>query len=234
MKLPLISCVVPVFNGERYLAETLDSILAQTYQPLEIIVVDDGSTDDTAAVTNRYGKRARYLWQSNAGEAKARDTGAMAARGELIAFLDADDLWHRDKLFRQVSQLRERPEIDISFTHFQNFWNPELADEEKRYAVGRLSRVQTGWSISTFLASRSVFEKFGSFIDHRAPAPGSESMIWYLRAAEQGAVIDILPDVLMFRRLHLANQSRANAIEALLPILKEWRNYQRRRSGKTG
>jgi glycosyltransferase involved in cell wall biosynthesis len=71
MKSPLISCVIPVFNGERYLGETLDSILAQTYQPPEILVADDGSTDGTAALVAGYGQRVRYLWQANAGEAAA-------------------------------------------------------------------------------------------------------------------------------------------------------------------
>src|SRR5712692_4526575 len=98
MKSALISCIVPVFNGERYLGETLDSILAQTYRPLEIIVVDDGSTDGTPAVANGYSEFIRYLWQANAGEAAARDQGLKVAQGELMAFLDADDLWHPKKL----------------------------------------------------------------------------------------------------------------------------------------
>ena len=230
MKPPLISCIVPVFNGERYLGEALDSILAQSYQPLEIIVVDDGSTDSTASVANRYQQRIRYLWQTNAGEAAARDHGLKVAQGELIAFLDADDLWHSDKLTRQMTLLREQPEVDISFTHFNNFWIPDLAGEEKRHVEEQLSRVQTGWSISTFLASRSVFDKFDTFSETRSLAPMSEAMIWYLRAARRGAIIHILPEVLMFRRLHLSNQSRRGAAEALLSIVKEWRDHQRHKN----
>src|SRR2546426_10667200 len=98
MKESLISCIVPVFNGERYLHETLNSILAQTYRPLEIIVADDGSTDGTRTIVASYGQQVRYLWQLNAGPAAARNLGLTAAKGEFIAFLDADDLWHPEKL----------------------------------------------------------------------------------------------------------------------------------------
>ena len=103
MTAPLISCVVPVFNGERYLGEALDSILAQTYRPLELLVVDDGSTDGAAALVTRYRDQTRPLFQPNAGQAAARNLGLSVARGEFVAFLDADDLWHPEKLARQMA-----------------------------------------------------------------------------------------------------------------------------------
>jgi glycosyltransferase involved in cell wall biosynthesis len=234
MKSRLISCVVPVFNGERYLKETLDSILAQSYEPKEIIVVDDGSVDRTAGVVARYGQQVRYVWQSNAGEAAARDRGLSVAQGDYIAFLDADDLWHPEKLTRQIARLRERPEIDLCFTWFRNFWIAELAGEQRRLQEHPMSQLQTGWSISTLLTWRMAFEKFGKF-SRGGRTPGSESMIWYLRAAERGAVIDVLPDVLMSRRLHPTNVSRRHGLEPLFPILKEWRDYKRKNpsSGNT-
>lgn len=234
MKSPLISCIVPVFNGERYLGETLDSILAQSYRPLEIIIVDDGSTDGTAAVANSYGQSIRYLWQPNCGEAAARDQGLKIAQGELIAFLDADDLWHPEKLTRQSARLRERPEIDLCFTSFRNFWIPELAEEERRYQAHPLSQLQSGWSISTLLTHRAAFTKFGNFVDDGWTL-GSESMIWYLRAAERGAVIEVLPEILMYRRFHVTNVSRNNSLKPFFSILKEWRDFRRRqRAVKAG
>lgn len=223
----LISCIVPVFNGERYLGETLDSILAQTYLSLEIIVVDDGSTDGTAEVVAGYGNRVNYVWQANAGETAARNLGLNTAQGEFIAFLDADDLWHPEKLARQIARFQERPEIDLSFTRFQNFWTPELATEEKRYQAQPLSQPVSAYSICTLLARHAAFEKFGNFPDNDPLRP--QNMIWFLHAAERGAVIEILPDVLMYRRLHSANLSRKNALEDFFPILKAWRDYQRRR-----
>lgn len=121
MKQPLISCIVPVYNGELYLREAIDSILAQTYRPLEIIVVDDGSTDATPDVVAGYGDRLRYIRQPNAGPGAARNHGLNLAQGEFIAFLDADDLWHPDKLARQMTRFLNRPDLDLCITYAQHF-----------------------------------------------------------------------------------------------------------------
>ena len=99
---PLISCIVPVYNGELYLRDALDSILAQTYQPLDILVVDDGSTDRTVQLVASYGEQIRYRWQPNAGPAAARNSGLRLTQAEFVAFLDADDVWHPSKLARQM------------------------------------------------------------------------------------------------------------------------------------
>ena len=229
---PLISCIVPVYNCERYVGEALKSIIKQSYRTFEIIVADDGSTDETARVIGQYGKQIRYLRQMNAGPAAARNLGLNAARGEFVAFLDADDLWHPEKLQRQAAWLRDRPKVDLCFTWFQNFWIPELAQEKERYEELPLSQPQSAWSTSTLLARRSVFTKFGFFVDDGSLTFGSESMIWFLHAADGGAVIDVLPDVLMYRRLHAANVSRRKPVETFLPILKEWRDHQRRRDNR--
>ncbi len=229
MKLPLISCIVPVFNGERYLKETLDSILAQTFQPVEILVADDGSTDNTAGLVSRYGQRVRHLWQANAGEAAARNLGLTAARGEFVAFLDADDLWYPQKLERQMSRFQEPAPIDLCFTRYENFWVPELAEEELRHRGKMLSQPQSSWSISTLLIRRAGFERFGKFGTAAYWPPESENLIWFLHAVEQGAVVEVMPDILMSRRLHSTNQSRKQTLETFFPILKEWRDYQRRR-----
>jgi len=229
MKSPLISCIVPVFNGERYLGETLDSILAQTYRSLEILIADDGSTDGTAALVARYGQRVHYLRQTNSGEAKARNLGLTAAHGDFVAFVDADDLWHPQKLERQMSRFQEPAPIDLCFTRYKNFWMPELAEEELRYRGQMLSQPQSAWSISTLLARRTAFERFGKFSIAAPWPPESENTIWFLHAVEQGAVVEVLPDILMSRRFHSSNQSRKKTVETFLPILKEWRDYQRRR-----
>jgi glycosyltransferase involved in cell wall biosynthesis len=109
MKSPLVSCIVPVFNGERYLREALDSILAQTYGPIEIIVADDGSTDETAALVADYGDQMRYLFQPNAGTAAACNLGITAAQGDFVAFLAADDLWHRKNYLVRYLGFRRAP-----------------------------------------------------------------------------------------------------------------------------
>lgn len=201
---PLVSCIVPVFNGEKYLAEALDSIIQQTYQPLEIIVADDGSTDETPTVVARYGDQIRCLRQNNSGVSIARNLGLSVARGEFVAFLDADDLWHPDKLERQMARFEARPELDLCVTHLQNFWIPELEEEKTRFQNHRLAEVLPGFAMQTLVARRAFFEKVGGF---NAAFKMGEDIEWFLRAAEQGAVMELLPDLLVRRRLHENNLS---------------------------
>ena len=227
----LISCIVPVYNGERYLREALDSISGQTYRPLEIIVADDGSTDGTAEIAKDYGQNITYLHQTNRGYWAAKNLGLTATHGAFIAFLDADDLWHPEKLVRQIARMQEA-ELDLCFTRFENFWMPELAEEERRYRGQFLSQPQSAWSISTLLARRLVFERFGNFHDG---SRGLENMTWFLRAAARGAVIEVLADILMYRRFNVESftrRGRAEVFDNFLPILKEWRDYQRQRQNR--
>lgn len=107
MALPLVSAVVPVHNGERFLAAALDSVLFQDYEPLEVIVVDDGSTDRSAEVAS--SRPVRLLRQENAGMAAARNAGIAHASGELVAFIDADDEWLPEAVARQAAVLAKEP-----------------------------------------------------------------------------------------------------------------------------
>jgi glycosyltransferase involved in cell wall biosynthesis len=126
----LVSVVIPVHNAARYLAECLDSVLAQDYAPLEIIAVDNGSQDASLDILKQYAARGvRVLTESKPGAAAARNAGVRAARGELIAFQDADDIWAPGKLSAQVRYLREHPQIGIVFGQFAN-WYP---DEHGRF-----------------------------------------------------------------------------------------------------
>ena len=220
MNSSLISCIVPVFNGERYVREAVDSILAQTYRPLDIIIADDGSTDNTAALLGSYGDRVVYLNQNNQGPAAARNLGIRAATGEFIAFLDADDLWHREKLERQMARFRARPELEYCVAHAQNFWIAEMDAEAEKYRGHRISRPLPGYVTGTLVARRALFHTVGLF--NPALAHG-DSTDWFLRAAERGALMDVLDDVLLFRRLHPANRSRilaASSRDEFLRLLK--------------
>ena len=104
---PLVSVIVPVYNGAQHLREAVRSIERQDYQPLEIIVVDDGSTDETPRVIASLGDRVRALRQDNAGPAAARNYGITASHGQLLAFCDADDTWPDGKLHLQVGRLQQ-------------------------------------------------------------------------------------------------------------------------------
>ena len=206
MNPPLISSIVPVFNGERYLKEALDSIRAQTYRPLEIIVADDGSTDGTAAVMAGSGSEVRYLFQPNAGPAAARNLGLSTARGAFVAFLDHDDLWHPEKLARQMARFQARPDLDVCVTHARNVWSPDLTEAAVRYREHpRFAQALPGYVTSTLLARRTLFEEVGQFSPVLQHADGTE---WFLRATDRGAAMELLPDVLTYHRLHRDNLSR--------------------------
>jgi glycosyltransferase involved in cell wall biosynthesis len=218
MENPLISCIVPVFNGERYLGQALDSILLQTYRPIEVIVIDDGSTDGMRQLVTSYGDRVRYFWQPNAGPPRARNFGLRLAQGEFVAFLDADDLWLPDKLSFQMARFRERPKLDLCVTHCQVFWIPELSEEEARFQGHRLSQPLPGYVTQTLLARRALFEKVGDFDTSRLVGDPAD---WFLRAAEQGAVMELLPDVLVYRRFHEDNFSVESGTRRMTPHMQD-------------
>ena len=227
----LISCIVPVFNGERFLKEALDNIFKQSYRPLEVIVVDDGSSDGTKAIATSYGDKVRYLWQTNAGPWVARNLGIRSTNGEFVAFLDADDLWHSEKLARHMAQFQERPELDVSVCMIQNFWVPELLEEERKFRDDRRSKPIPGYSCPGIVVRRSQFKNVGFFDKDLRHAAATD---WFLRASRKGTVVELLPETLVFRRIHQLNRSRVHAsnsrdeyLELLQTHLKE-----RRQEGK--
>jgi glycosyltransferase involved in cell wall biosynthesis len=112
---PTVSVVVPAYNQAHYLPQTLDSIRAQTYTDYEIVLVDDGSTDETPAVAHHYADIVRYIHQSNQGLAAARNTGIQAARGRYVALLDSDDMWTPDYLARMMSLARQEPKTAVFY-----------------------------------------------------------------------------------------------------------------------
>ena len=208
MRSSLVSCIIPVFNGERYLREALDSILAQTYRPMEIIVADDGSTDGTPSLVADYRSQVRDLCQANAGTAAACNLGLTAAQGDFVAFLAADDLWHPEKLSRQISRFQARPDLDLCVTYVQNFWIPELKDEAERFQHHRITEPLPGYVPQALLARRALFETVGNF---NAALRHADATDWFLRAADRGAVMELLREVLVYRRLHRSNLSRRMA-----------------------
>lgn len=133
--LPLVSVVIPTFNGAHFLAQTIESALAQTYPSLEVIVVDDGSTDETPAIVAAFGSRVRYVRQANAGTAAARNRGILEARGEYIALLDHDDLWLPRKLERQLPVFATDPLIGVVFARIE-FFRTETGEVTAQYFPG--------------------------------------------------------------------------------------------------
>jgi glycosyltransferase involved in cell wall biosynthesis len=222
----LVSVVVPVFNGARFLPAAVDSIRVQTYTPLEIVVVDDGSTDGTAEVARRLSG-IRYAWQAHQGIGAARNRGVAMARGEVLAFLDADDLWLPDKLARQTAILREEPAVDVVFGHVEEFVD-EGTGQEAGGRPGAVPRAVRGLIPSAMAARRASFDRVGPFETHWRVG---EFASWLLRAGEAGLAIRVPPDVVARRRVHGENHGirQREALQDYARILKQ--SLDRRRAG---
>ena len=202
MNKPLVSVVVPVYNMGQYLGDALRSVFIQDYRPIEVIVVDDGSTDDTAEVAHSFSDLT-YLYQSHQGVPAARNAGIALSQGEFVAFQDADDLWAPNKLAVQVQWLLEHPETGYVVAHFRNFLEagvprPPWVSEEQ------LAKDQKG-GIPNLMVRRSVFQRIGVF--DPSQDPGSD-LDWVVRAKDAKIFVDVLPDVLLYRRIHASNHSR--------------------------
>jgi glycosyltransferase involved in cell wall biosynthesis len=202
---PLVSCIVPVYNGEAFLWEALDSIFAQTYRNLDVIVVDDGSTDGSRDLVAGYPRPVQYIQQANSGPAAARNSGLRAARGELISFLDADDVWHPDKLRLQLELLEQHPELGACVTLIQNFWVESLRDEREAFRGHQREQPIPGYSSVTLLARKSVFDAIGGFDTRLKHGDDTD---WFLRADERGIAVGVVPELLVHRRVHPHSRSR--------------------------
>jgi len=197
----LVSVIIPVYNCERYLAEAIESALAQTYRPIEVIVLDDGSTDGSGDVAKRFAPPVRYYFQPNAGLGTARNKGISLAQGSAFAFLDADDLWLEDKLTRQMAVFDDNPELDMVFGYAKQFNSPEL-DEQSQTKIRPGEEILPGYIAGTMLIKRDAFYRVGLFeTDWRV----GEFIDWYLKAMERGLKSFLLPEVVMKRRIHENN-----------------------------
>jgi glycosyltransferase involved in cell wall biosynthesis len=200
-----ISVVIPCYNGARYLPETLASVLRQTLPPHEVIVVDDGSTDDSAAVAASFGPPVRVLRQPNQGESVARNRGIDEARGNWIAFIDADDLWDPSKLERQVDGLPEDTvavctagnTLDDASGRITDVWTPRPEDftTEKM-----LSADAPGCPLSSLLVKAGLPVRFPAWTRY------SEDAVFILELLRLGPV-RVIPDPLTTWRSHAKSQS---------------------------
>jgi glycosyltransferase involved in cell wall biosynthesis len=224
-----VSCIIAVFNGERYLSEALASVIEQSAGAPEVIVVDDGSTDSTADIVRRFGDRVRCLRQPNSGQAHARNAGVAQARGRFLAFLDADDLWCREKLARQLEAFADDPRLDYCVTVVENF--VDAADE--LVVTGRPATVP-GFSAVSLLVRRDAFDRVGPFRIDLAHASDTE---WFLRAAELGLADKLIPEVLVRRRLHADSRSQQHnrrSRREYLGLVKAHLDRRRARAAEKG
>src|SRR3989441_12330 len=204
---PRVSVVIPVYNGERYLADAIQSVLDQTYQNFEVIVVDDGSTDESAEVAQRFGEAIRYVHQANGGVCKARNTGIAAAQGGYVAFLDQDDLWLPDKLATQVAYLDGHPEVGAVYCQCQVIGHAELrsnlyySEPVKDDVIGIMRGPYLLMTSAMFRGD--VLRKIGGF-DEALIGAGYEDGDLTIRVTEV-APIAFLSQVLAVYRVHSTN-----------------------------
>lgn len=197
---PLVSVIIPVYNGVRYLADAIESVLAQTYRPAEVIVVDDGSTDGSADIAKGYTS-LHYYFQPNRGIGTARNSGVDLARGDFFAFLDADDIWIKDKLYSQMEAFNADTGLDMAFGQVEQFLSPEL-DKNKKSTTNYSGEIIPGYIAGTLLIKRESFFRAGYFATNWRVG---EFIDWYLKAMELGLTSFIVPDVVMKRRIHNDN-----------------------------
>jgi len=196
---PLISVIIPVYNGERFIKDAIRSILNQGHDPIEILVVDDGSTDSTKQKVFDFGKEITYLYQENQGPGAARNTGLECAKGDFIGFLDCDDLWTEGRLDLILQRFEEDFSLDIVMGHIRS-----ESIQDSIVIPENLLNPHIMPLFGSGLFKKSVFKKVG-LID--ASLRYSEDQDWFLRAKEKGVSISILTEVVLIRRIHSDNMT---------------------------
>ena len=225
-----VSVVVPVHDGERFLEAALESILGQGYAPLDVVVVDDGSTDRTAAILDGYGG-VRVVTQAQAGPAAARNAGMRLATGEAITFLDADDQMPPGRIALQAAYLEQHPDVDAVLGRQEIVVEAGVEPPAWVAHAGDLRRA-TLVQPMTIMARRSVFDRVGLFDETYALGEDSD---WLFRVWDAGLSVVVLDDVLLRRRIHGHNLTydTLGSQRALLRALKARADRRRaaRRSG---
>jgi glycosyltransferase involved in cell wall biosynthesis len=227
---PLVSVIIPVYNGERYLAQAIKSVLDQEYRPIEIIVVDDGSKDKSKEVALRFNApELRYHFKEHEGQVVARNVGVHLAQGNFLAFLDADDFWSQEKLHLQMKELQAYPDLDAVLGHVKQFISPDM-DEAAARKIRCPDQKMAGPLIGAMLIKRDAFFKVGEF--DKTLRVG-EFIDWYTRAGECHIKNITLPDIVLHRRLHDANMGilRRDSREEYLLVFKAFMDRKKKNQG---
>jgi glycosyltransferase involved in cell wall biosynthesis len=203
----IISLIIPAYNAQATIGETLASVRAQTRQPDEIILIDDGSTDGTAQHQALKSPDVRVIRQPNAGAAAALNRGLLEAQGDIISFLDADDTWTAEKLALQAHFLKTNPDIGGVLGHFVSFACPTAGDEER--ARWRISdEPEPAWLLGALLIHKSALKGVGPFPENLR---AGYSIDWIARLREAGVCFHVLPQTVLKRRIHTGSLAQPSA-----------------------
>jgi glycosyltransferase involved in cell wall biosynthesis len=221
------SVIVPVYNGQKYLRETLESAVNQDYSASEIIAVDDGSNDSSAEIIQSF-ESIKYIYQENQGNAVARNRGIALSTGDVIALIDQDDKWVPEKLSTFYEYFSAHPAIDFATAKHRMF----LSDDIEVPAWCRddvLNRDIVDYSPGSLVFRRRLFDRIGPFDQSLVSGHDTD---WVLRVKDSNTPMAVLPDVLLLKRIHEANQSfEVTRIHS--ELLEVFRRSINRNKGKT-
>lgn len=193
---PLISVIIPVFNGEKFIKNLLEHLNTQQYTPFEVIVVDDGSTDTTAQIVQSFS-HVRYTFQENAGPAAARNSGLNLTKGEFIAFLDCDDLWSETHLKSLIQHFKANNELGIVEGLIQ-----ELTLKNQQFEA--IEAPHFNCLLGSCIIRKSTFDTIGDFDEELLFC---EDVDWFTRAWENNVKIKRISNISLFYRRHEHNMT---------------------------
>lgn len=233
MSSPLVSVITPAYNAEKFIAETIQSVQAQTYTDWEMIIVDDGSTDKTADIIKEFSKhdnRIQYHYQPNGKQGKARNLAIKQAKGKYLAFIDADDLWVENKLERQLKVFTQYPQVDLVYTNGVSFKGSiENVTKEHKEIGGMIDKTlmfQTmlnGKSLPNLsvIVKKECVDAINGFAEDYQLQNAEDYQLW-LRLADNSCQMYGLEENLFYYRLH-ENQVTANCSTAFEQAI--WATY---------
>ncbi|MCC5907090.1 MAG: glycosyltransferase family 2 protein [Balneolaceae bacterium] len=213
-----ISVIIPFYNTEKYLEQAIESVLRQSFKPIELILVNDGSTDQSENIAKKFEQETILLNQENKGAAAARNKGLKSAKGLYIAFLDADDYWKPNTLEYLLGKLLEDESLGMVFGRMNEFISPELG-ENSGLKYRKDVHIKQGYMVGSALFHREVFDEVGLFDETLRAA---EFIDWFGRAKDSGIQYETISQVVLYRRLHKKNQGREkqNHFKAYTKVLR--------------
>jgi len=206
-EVPAVSVVIPARDAAATLAETLDSVRAQRHAPLEVLLVDDGSTDNTAAIAVRHGAVTRIVPGAAKGPGPGMNLGARAARGQLLAFLDADDLWAPEWLGLGVESIH-RTGADAAIGHVETFADPGMTQQEIERLQFKAGR-SLGYLTGAFIVRRDAFLEAGGFDERFRTGFFIDFYDRFVRGAHR---VETVADCVLYRRIRASSLSHRNSV----------------------